>query len=131
ILRTAFLWGENVEPRQLVFSGVSVPVIQVDLRHLSKEAQSIEIEEVKKRDRQRKFPLDEPPLMRFTFLQTEDDTFTCIWSYHHVLMDGWSLPIVLGEVFQYYEAISRGENLQLPTPKPYRDYIAWLKRQDQ
>lgn len=131
ILRTAFLWGENVEPRQLVFSGVSVPVIQVDLRHLSKEAQSTEIEEVKKRDRQRKFPLDEPPLMRFTFLQTDDDTFTCIWSYHHVLMDGWSLPIVLGEVFQYYEAFTHDENLHLPTPKPYRDYIAWLKRQDQ
>ncbi|MCH5586165.1 amino acid adenylation domain-containing protein [Shimazuella sp. AN120528] len=131
ILRTAFLWGENVEPQQLVFSGVSMPFIKVDLRHLSREEQAVEIEETKKRDRKQKFLLDEPPLMRFTFLQTDHDAVTCIWSYHHVLMDGWSLPIILGEVFQYYEAISGGESLHLPTPKAYRDYIAWLKRQDQ
>lgn len=130
ILRTAFLWGENVEPQQLVFSGVSIPSIEVDLRHLSREAQEVERREAERRDRERKFDLDEPPLMRFTFLQTADDTITCIWSYHHVLMDGWSLPIVLSEVFQYYEAFSQGQFLQLSTPKPYRDYIAWLKRQD-
>jgi amino acid adenylation domain-containing protein/non-ribosomal peptide synthase protein (TIGR01720 family) len=130
ILRTAFLWGENLEPQQLVFSGVSIPSIEVDIRHLSNEAQEEEIRDAERRDRERRFDLDEPPLMRFTFLQTADDTFTCIWSYHHVLMDGWSLPIVLSEVFQYYEAFSRGQSLQLPTPKPYRDYIAWLKRQD-
>jgi amino acid adenylation domain-containing protein/non-ribosomal peptide synthase protein (TIGR01720 family) len=131
ILRTAFLWGENVEPQQLVFSGVPVPAIEVDLRHLSKESQLIEIKESQRNDREKNFHLDEAPLMRFTFLRTADNEFTCIWSYHHVLMDGWSLPIVLGEVFQYYEAFSRGQTLQLPTPKPYRDYIAWLKRQDQ
>src|SRR6185369_7680989 len=48
----------------------------------------------------------------------------------HLLMDGWSLPLLLKEVFSYYEAYSQGRELQLETSRPYEDYIGWLLEQD-
>ena len=49
---------------------------------------------------------------------------------HHLLFDGWSLAIVLGEVLAHYLALDRGQKLQLPPAPPFRDYLRWLERQD-
>ena len=53
-----------------------------------------------------------------------------MFTYHHVLMDGWSLPIVLREVLLAYAGLVQNRPVALPRPAPYRDYIAWLSRQD-
>src|SRR5262249_2738360 len=51
-------------------------------------------------------------------------------TFHHAIMDGHSLVLLLKEVFAYYEAFLNNHNLELPTPRPYRDYIEWLAEQD-
>src|SRR6185503_18075138 len=53
-----------------------------------------------------------------------------IWSHHHILFDGWSVPLMLQEWFAFYEAGCRGETLKLDQPHAFRNYIVWLKRQD-
>jgi amino acid adenylation domain-containing protein len=53
-----------------------------------------------------------------------------VWSFHHLLLDGWSLPLVLNEAFGCYEALARGRELEPGIARPYRDYLAWLGRQD-
>jgi amino acid adenylation domain-containing protein/non-ribosomal peptide synthase protein (TIGR01720 family) len=53
-----------------------------------------------------------------------------LWTFHHALLDGRSFPIVLREVFLCYEAIRDGREASLPAPRPYADYIAWLRTQD-
>ena len=53
-----------------------------------------------------------------------------IWSQHHILTDGWSLPIILKDVFHAYEEIKKGREISLRSPRPYRNYIAWLQKQD-
>src|SRR5205823_13946522 len=52
-------------------------------------------------------------------------------SNHHLLMDGWSLSIVLQEVFAIYDAGREAQALRLKEPRPFKDYVAWLRRQDQ
>src|SRR6185369_2653992 len=74
--------------------------------------------------------LAQAPLLRLFLLQFAPDTYQLIWSRHHILFDGWSLPLVLQEVFTFYEAGCRGETLKLDRPRPFRDYIVWLKQQD-
>src|SRR6185369_9420987 len=74
--------------------------------------------------------LAQAPLLRLFLLQLAPDTYQLIWSRHHILFDGWSLPLVLQEVFAFYEAGCRGETLKLDRPRPFRDYIVWLKQQD-
>ncbi|HOG48088.1 MAG TPA: amino acid adenylation domain-containing protein, partial [Anaerolineae bacterium] len=53
-----------------------------------------------------------------------------VWTHHHLLLDGWSLPLLLKEVFACYEAAREGREAALPQPRPYRDYVAWLQQQD-
>ena len=47
---------------------------------------------------------------------------------HHILMDGWSLPILVRELLALYA--DKADAGALPRLTPYRDYLAWLARQD-
>ena len=72
--------------------------------------------------------------MRPTLVQLAEDTYQFVWSLHHLLLDGWSLPLFLQEVFQMYDAFCAGRELHLDVSRPYGDYIAgcsgkiWLKQ---
>ena len=68
--------------------------------------------------------------MRLTLLRLADAAYQLVWSMHHLLMDGWCQPIVLGEVLTSYEAAAHGREPQLPPSRPFRDFIAWLQQQD-
>ena len=68
--------------------------------------------------------------MRLVLLRLADDVYQLVWSTHHLLMDGWCLPIVLGEVLASYEAAVHGRAPHLPPTRPYRDFIAWLGQHD-
>jgi amino acid adenylation domain-containing protein/non-ribosomal peptide synthase protein (TIGR01720 family) len=130
ILRTAFLWERLERPIQIVRKRVSVPVTIEDLRALSAEAQAARSAEVAEADRTRPFDLAQAPLMRLTFLRLADDAYRFYWSRHHLVMDGWSTPIVLREVFALYDAYAVGKEARLERVRPYGDYIAWIGAQD-
>ncbi len=129
-LRTSFVWEELDEPVQVVHRQVVVPFTFEDWRGLNPEAQAARLEAFMAADRAQGFDLLAPPLMRLALLQVDDQTHHFIWSHHHLLLDGWSQPVLFGEVFALYEAALRGRTARLPMPRPYRDYIAWLQEQD-
>ncbi|MCS6844354.1 MAG: condensation domain-containing protein, partial [Caldilineales bacterium] len=130
ILRTAFVWQEVEEPLQFVQRQVPVPLEELDWRGRPAEEQAAAVEAFCAADRARGFDLGRPPLLRLTLIRLADDVHELVWTHHHALLDGWSLPILLKEVFTFYEAARRGKLAALPAARPYRDYIAWLKRQD-
>lgn len=130
ILRTGFIWGETEQPLQVVYNQVALNMKVEDWRNLEPEHKTKRIQQRLRAERSQDFELTEAPLMRFTLLRTAEQEYDFIWSYHHVLLDGWSLPIVLQEVFAFYDAMQKGEQLSLPTPRPYHDYIKWLREQD-
>jgi Condensation domain len=68
--------------------------------------------------------------MRCALLREAEDAYRFVWGFHHLLMDGWSLSLVLKEVLTCYEAYCEGREVRLDYPWPYRDYIAWLQQQD-
>ena len=81
-------------------------------------------------DRVRGFNLNQAPLMRLVLIRLDQQSYYFIWSHHHLLLDGWSLPLIFREVFETYEALRRGEELQQSRPRPFREYIAWQQQQD-
>jgi amino acid adenylation domain-containing protein/non-ribosomal peptide synthase protein (TIGR01720 family) len=130
IFRTAFVW-ENLEyPLQVVRQQTDLPWQQYDWRELSPVEQQAKLESLLKSDREQGFILTQAPLMRLTLLQLAEDTYQFIWSFHHLLLDGWSIPLVLQDVFAAYAAISQGQNISLTSRRPYRDYITWLQQQN-
>jgi len=81
-------------------------------------------------DRARGFALDQPPLMRLSWLHLPEGRARFVWSFHHVLLDGWSVSVLLSEVFAHYEALLEGRRLSLPPMPPHEEYVAWLQAQD-
>ncbi|MFL6257211.1 MAG: condensation domain-containing protein, partial [Pyrinomonadaceae bacterium] len=131
VLRTSFVWEELDEPLQIVEQRVSLAWERLDWRALPAAEQQVRLEELLVADRRQGFRVARAPLMRLTLVQVGEDEYEFVWSQHHLLLDGWSMPIVLGEVVAYYEAYRRGRTLELAPVRPYRDYIEWLGRQDE
>ncbi len=130
VLRTSFQWENLSEPLQQVHTDVSLLFEEQDWRDLSPTEQETRLETYFQVDRRRGFDLTAAPLMRVALFRLADAHYKCIWTFHHALIDGRSYPSVLKEVFAFYEAFCQGQDLQLETPRPYRDYIVWLQQQD-
>jgi amino acid adenylation domain-containing protein/non-ribosomal peptide synthase protein (TIGR01720 family) len=129
-LRSAFLWQDVAEPVQYVVRAVELPWGGQDWRETPAAARRERLAAFLEEDRLRGLCLGRPPLLRFTFLDLGPGRAWLVWSHQHILLDGWSLPIVFGEVMEIYRARVRGEAPSLRPAGPFRDYIAWLRRQD-
>ena len=130
ILRTSFHWEALEQPAQMVHPHASIELAEHDWRGLGVEAQQTEYQRFLTGDRERGFALDRAPLMRLALLRVSNSDWTLVWSFHHLLLDGWCVPLILGEVFRFYEAAAAGTRLRMERPRPYRDYIEWLGVQD-
>jgi amino acid adenylation domain-containing protein/non-ribosomal peptide synthase protein (TIGR01720 family) len=130
ILRTAFVWEGLELPLQIVRPRATLPWTEHDWRALPPEAQQEQLSSLLAEDRARGFDIAQAPLQRLLLIRLTDSAFQCVWSFHHLLLDGWSLPILFKEVFDFYDGARHGKLVHLELPRPYRDYIAWLARED-
>ncbi|CAM2063889.1 Amino acid adenylation domain-containing protein [Sulfidibacter corallicola] len=88
------------------------------------------VEAYKARDRADRFDLCEGALMRMTLLTFDDNRAWLIWSFHHILMDGWCLGILTHTFFERYAALVEGHRPQLQPDPAIRPYFRWLARRD-
>ena len=128
VLRTAFATGKKMA--QVALRKVEVPLREEDWREVPETRHEELMQGYQQQDRERGFDFSEAPLMRLLLIRASEDTYYFLCSYHHALLDGWSLAILLKELGHYYATYSRGENKQVEQVRPFRDYIAWLQRQD-
>ncbi|MBW3654864.1 MAG: amino acid adenylation domain-containing protein, partial [Gemmatimonadetes bacterium] len=130
VLRTSFVWEGLPRPLQRVHAAAEVPWTVQDWRGMPDAEQEAALERWLAEDRARGFDLGRAPLVRCAVFRVEDEAHWVAWNQHHILMDGWSVARVMNEVMQLYAAWSTGGAVELPRVRPYRDYIAWLQRQD-
>src|SRR5690606_33784607 len=100
VLRTGFLWQDLEEPLQFVMGELPVPLSSYDWRG----GQEIEtrVQALAEAERKRGFALEAPPLQRLVLVRTGEDSHQLIWTYHHILVDGWSTSQLMGEVLAHY-----------------------------
>jgi amino acid adenylation domain-containing protein len=131
ILRTAFYWENLEKPLQVVYRAADLPLEQQDWRDLSPEEQAARLSAYLAANRRQGFDLSQPPLLRLLLARLDAVSYQLVWSHHHILLDGWSLPLLLNEVLVCYEAFRQDRAVQLEQPRPFSDYIVWLQNQDQ
>ncbi|MFF4082533.1 amino acid adenylation domain-containing protein [Streptomyces sp. NPDC001777] len=125
-LRTAFRQRRSGESVQAVLSEVPVKVVEHDLSGLEGAALEEELDRLADEDRTRRFALDRPPLLRLTVVRTGGERCRLLLTNHHIVLDGWSTAILVGELFATY-----ADPATKPAPAtPYRDYLDWLAGQD-
>lgn len=121
-VRASFVQGNLSRPVAVVPSRVDLP-----WRHIrATEEQAVEIEA---EERCRRFDLARGPVVRFLLIEKPQSRWRLVVIAHHIVIDGWSLPVFVGELITLYCA--GGDVDALPSvPRPYRDYIGWLAGRD-
>ena len=128
-LRSFLLWEGWERPLAVVCSQVELPWREEDWRGLDETQQRQRLAAFLGADRLRTFELSRPPLVRLALLRTAASRYRLIWTFHQLILDGWSLPLLFGEVFALYDAEVSGRRAELPPPRRFSDFIRWLERQ--
>ncbi|WP_345098089.1 condensation domain-containing protein, partial [Planomonospora venezuelensis] len=114
-LRASFRQRASGDPVQLVHRRVEVPW---------REVSGGDPDAVAAEERARRFDLARPPLLRFALVRLAPDRHRLVLTNHHILLDGWSTPLLAAEFLALYTGA------EPPPAPPYKDYLAWLVRQD-
>ncbi|MEM9446196.1 MAG: amino acid adenylation domain-containing protein [Verrucomicrobiota bacterium] len=137
-LRTAFVWEKVEAPLQVVGKTARIPFEELDWQNaysLAGAPGHLEnwslYQDWKESDRKSGFTLTRAPLMRLTLMKLQTNFYHLVWSYHHLILDGWSLPLLLKDWTLIYKSILSGTKLQLSSPPSFKKYISWLKNYDQ
>ena len=116
-LRSYFNWDDGII--QIVTA-----TEKIDFRY---EEQNISVELIQQSDRLVPFNFEEPTLLRIYLLKQADEKYTLIFSYHHIIIDGWSLPILLNRVHEYYQLLIQDHPIRVKCDQSYelvQHYIA-------
>ncbi len=125
-LRAAFVRDGAGEPLQVVHRHVEVPFTWIDSGDGAEPAAALE--QIMEADRRAGFDTGSAPLLRVTLISTGPHRYRLVLSMHHILIDGWSTPLLIRELLTLY---ARDGDSAAPAPvPPYRDYLTWLKKQD-
>ncbi len=131
VLRTIFIHEGFEHPLQLILRNRRVDFVYKDIRGMASPGQKEMVaREFRENDRNRAFDLGKDVLMRVTIIQVEESAYEFIWSFHHILMDGWCLGILISEYAEIYNSYLENRAYQLSETIPYRRFIQWLEKQD-
>ena len=126
-LVASFHWSDLERPLQVIRRNVRPRWLSADWRDQDPPEIQNRLDVLTRSQRRQPFLLDVAPAMRFALIRVADRQWEFVWTHHHILLDGWSLPIVLREVLFAYGSYQTGREPEMQPPRPYRDYLAWLQ----
>ncbi len=130
-LRAAFAYQGLAHPVQVIHKQTellwrekdfSVSVVQEQDFQRQEQAKNSFLAE----ERSKAFDVTKAPLIRFALLRRERESHLLAITHHHLLLDGWSMPVLIRELLHFY----RGSSDQVQPVRPYSEYLAWLATQD-
>jgi amino acid adenylation domain-containing protein/non-ribosomal peptide synthase protein (TIGR01720 family) len=131
VLRSRVVWNGVDKPLQVVHRDATIAVHHLDWTHLSPSVRQNELRRVLEQDRTVGIDLDSPPLLRVMVARLSETTVQVVWTFHHALLDGWSVFQVLSDVFACHAALADGQAPELVARRPFRDYLQWLGERDE
>ncbi|MBS7234201.1 amino acid adenylation domain-containing protein, partial [Flavobacterium psychroterrae] len=132
ILRTCFRTNQKSEVSQYI-----LPISSIDFRIQIEDFTAIENQnEIVSAYLDEKnsipFDLEQGPLLRVYLIKLEEEKYIFYLSTHHIIIDGWSMQLLLSEVTEIYGALIQNTTVNLPELTiHYKDYSAWLTLPEQ
>ncbi|MEK4077793.1 amino acid adenylation domain-containing protein [Paenibacillus sp. FSL M7-0656] len=130
VLRLNFIHENTKNPKQVVFKKRVMPVFYENLSSFGEMEQEQYIRRYIQEDQKKGFDLAKDVLLRAAVLQTGDLSYKLIWSYHHIILDGWCLKTIVQELFDVYKSLSQGTFSSVEEAPPFSRYIQWLDGQN-
>ncbi|MDJ0841406.1 MAG: amino acid adenylation domain-containing protein, partial [Acidobacteriota bacterium] len=123
ILRTRFAAREG-EPYQIIDPTLSIALNLVDLEGMDET----KIVQLASEEGSRPFDLEQGPLIRFTLVRFNEQNHVLLMAIHHIIFDGWSIGVFIGELSERYGALVRDNPTSLPAQTlQYADFAAWQR----
>jgi len=129
VLRTIFIYEGVKQPLQFVLKERKIQIRCEDISELNEAEKKAYIEKYKEEDKERGFNLSKDMLIRMSVIKLEEKGYKAIWSFHHIIMDGWCLGIITDELLKTYYALKINKVAELPATYPYSNFIKWIEAQ--
>ncbi|MCB9252333.1 MAG: non-ribosomal peptide synthase/polyketide synthase [Flavobacteriales bacterium] len=129
-LRSAFYADRFSIPVQCFYKKAKLPVEHIDLSEKSEEAQENEIRNYCLSDSTKAFDFSKPPLMRVALFNRGSGQYHMLWTSHHLLFDGWSLPVLMEEFLNVYDKLFLQKKIFSKPEDKFEDYLQYLESRD-
>ncbi|UFS99808.1 non-ribosomal peptide synthetase [Nocardia huaxiensis] len=123
VLRTGFVQSGD-RAVQVISAQVEVPCAYREVRGIS----AVELDEIAAAELRTPFAIERPPLLRILCLALGESRFRIVITNHHLILDGWSMPLLFAELIGLYE--TDGDSGGFAPPVPFRRFLEWLAEQD-
>jgi non-ribosomal peptide synthase protein (TIGR01720 family) len=130
ILRSAFYYDAFSVPVQCVYRDLKIPVTVLDFSDNDEQEQELKLTEYKEADNARGFDFKNPPLMRLALIRLGENKYRMLWTWHHIIFDGWSTQVLMEEFLNTYELLSSGKAAKEVEKDNFEDYIRYIERRD-
>ncbi|MGY2212516.1 non-ribosomal peptide synthetase [Pseudomonas pergaminensis] len=129
-LRASFCWNVGEDMLQVIHTPGSTPIEYLDWSEDPESEQEPRLQALLKQEREAGFDLLNQAPFHLRLIRVGAERYWFMMSNHHILIDAWCRSLLMNDFFEIYMALSEGREAQLATPPRYRDYIAWLQRQN-
>ncbi|WP_166924917.1 non-ribosomal peptide synthetase [Flavobacterium poyangense] len=128
-LRTVFVETPDAEIRQRIV-GIKYLGFQIQQLDLSANYSDKKLRTIVEKETKRPFDLAKDCLVRVTLIKTAADSYVFVLVIHHIVSDGWSMELMVNELFVFYNTfLNGGANPLQPLPIQYKDYALWQQNQ--
>jgi amino acid adenylation domain-containing protein len=124
VLRTAFAWRGLPDPLQVVGPQVRLPLEVLDWSEASADEQAEQLRALRAAERAQGFSLTRAPLMRIKLARLGADAHQMVWTWHHIILDAWSVPVIIDELWDTYAAYTEHRQVRLPPTPSFKSFIA-------
>ncbi|QHZ56608.1 tyrocidine non-ribosomal peptide synthetase TycB [Brevibacillus sp. NSP2.1] len=130
VFRTLFLYEKLKQPLQVVLKERPIPIEFHDLSACDESEKQARYTAYKRADQEKTFHLAKDPLLRVAIFQMTRQDYQVIWSFHHILMDGWCFSLIFDDLLAIYLSLQNKTTPTLEPVQPYSRFIGWLEKQD-
>ncbi|MEO8034703.1 MAG: amino acid adenylation domain-containing protein, partial [Acidobacteriota bacterium] len=127
-LRTSFHRRELRRPVQTIHRHARCTPVWLDWRGTANHERSWEM--LLHEDRAKGIDIEKAPLMRLTIVRETDHRWRLLWTHHHLILDGWSLPLVMNDVVAFYREESEGIATSMQPAPSHAEFIRWVEHRD-
>ncbi|ASV39895.1 non-ribosomal peptide synthetase [Pseudomonas sp. NS1(2017)] len=129
-LRASFCWNVGEDMLQVIHKPGSTPIEYLDWSNDPESEQEPRLQALLKQEREAGFDLLNQAPFHLRLIRVGAERYWFMMSNHHILIDAWCRSLLMNDFFELYMALGEGRDAQLAIPPRYRDYIAWLQRQN-
>ena len=107
-LRACFQHEQLGRPVQIIEARALAPWRTIDLSGFEEAERERRLAGILTQDRAERFDVASAPLLRFALIRLSTDRHRLVLTHHHLLMDGWSAPVLVRELLTLYGRQARG-----------------------